>query len=67
MSQPPPVAPRIDVHAHFYPLLSQAQGDVLGLPETPWLRDNGDGTGHMMAGDREYRPVEAPCGTPRRG
>ncbi len=58
----PPDAPleRIDIHSHFYPLLSQRQGQTLGLATTPWLRDNGDGTGMMMAGDSEYRPVDAP-------
>ena len=56
--------PRIDVHSHFYPLLSRAQGEVLGLSQTPWLRDDGDGTGFMMEGDREYRPVEAPLWDP---
>ncbi len=56
--------PRVDVHSHFYPLLSREQGEVLGLAQTPWLRDNGDGTGHMMAGDAEYRPVQAPLWDP---
>jgi aminocarboxymuconate-semialdehyde decarboxylase len=50
---------RIDMHAHFYPKLTRQQGELLGLAATPWLRDDGDGTGFMMAGDREYRPVEA--------
>ncbi len=57
--------PRVDVHAHFYPLLTRAQGETLGLAETPWLRDDGDGTGFMMAGDSEYRPVQAPLWDPR--
>ena len=52
---------RIDIHAHFYPLISRQDASILGLgSETPWLRDDGDGTGQMMAGDREYRPVKAP-------
>ena len=63
-SNPSDKAPRIDIHSHFYPLLSQQQGEVLGLPATPWLRDNGDGTGFMMEGDREYRPVQAPLWDP---
>jgi aminocarboxymuconate-semialdehyde decarboxylase len=52
--------PRIDVHSHFYPKLSRTDGELLGLAATPWLRDDGDGTGYMMSGDREYRPVQAP-------
>lgn len=51
---------RVDVHSHFYPKLSRSQGDVLELAETPWLRDDGDGSGFMMSGDKEYRPVQAP-------
>lgn len=53
-------APRIDMHSHFYPKLTKAQGEVLGLDAAPWLRDDGDGTGFMMSGDAEYRPVQAP-------
>ncbi len=56
---------RIDIHSHFYPKLTRAQGDVLGLEATPWLRDDGDGTGFMMEGEREYRPVQAPLWDPR--
>lgn len=57
--------PRIDVHAHFYPLMSRKEAASLGLGQTtPWLRDNGDGTGHMMVGEHEYRPVQAPLWDP---
>ena len=55
---------RVDIHSHFYPLLTRHQGETLGVDATPWLRDNGDGTGHMMAGAAEYRPVEAPLWDP---
>ena len=55
---------RIDVHAHFYPRLSRADAASLGLAEMPWLRDDGDGTGQMMVGDTEYRPVAAPLWDP---
>ncbi|MFG2196421.1 amidohydrolase family protein [Streptomyces sp. NPDC048639] len=50
----------IDVHAHVFPRLSQAEARVLGGPVEPWLRVLGDGTGMMMNGDQEYRPVRAP-------
>ncbi|MFD0692316.1 amidohydrolase family protein [Actinomadura fibrosa] len=48
----------IDVHAHVFPRISRAEARVLGADE-PWLRENGDGTGMMMSGDAEYRPVDA--------
>jgi len=37
---------------------------TLGIDDAPWLRDDGDGTGFMMAGDAEYRPVQAPLWDP---
>jgi len=55
---------RIDIHSHFYPLLSRTQAETLGVVDPPWLRDNGDGTGSMMAGNSEYRPVDAPLWDP---
>ncbi|MGI9606136.1 MAG: amidohydrolase family protein [Acidimicrobiales bacterium] len=58
-------ARRIDVHAHFYPLLAAHDGGDLGIEGVPWLRDDGDGTGQMMVGDAEFRPVEAPLWDPR--
>lgn len=64
MNSPSP-APRVDVHAHFYPLITRQQASSLGLgQETPWLRDDGDGTGQMMVGQHEYRPVDAPLWDP---
>jgi aminocarboxymuconate-semialdehyde decarboxylase len=57
--------PRTDIHSHFHPLLSREQGEMLGLSAPPWLRDDGDGTGFMMQGDRKYRPVDAPLWDPR--
>ncbi len=52
------------MHSHFYPKLTQKQGEVLGLTAIPWLRDDGDGTGFMMSGNQEYRPVQAPLWDP---
>ncbi|NNF53219.1 MAG: amidohydrolase [Acidimicrobiales bacterium] len=57
-------ARRIDVHSHFFPALSKEDAAILCSPDAPWLRDNGDGTGFMMSGDHEYRPVEAPLWDP---
>jgi aminocarboxymuconate-semialdehyde decarboxylase len=53
-------SPRIDVHSHFFPPLTKAQSSTLGVAKGPWLRDDGDGTGFIMAGDDEYRPIEEP-------
>ena len=50
--------PVVDVHAHFFPRISRGEGASLGS-NGPWLRDDGDGTGQMMVGGREYRPVDA--------
>ncbi|MCX4878631.1 amidohydrolase family protein [Streptomyces sp. NBC_00847] len=49
----------IDVHAHVFPRISRTDARVLRDHDGPWLRDHGDGTGMMMAGDTEYRPVTA--------
>ena len=58
------VGRRIDIHSHFFPLLSKAQSFTLGIENAPWLRDDGDGTGFIMAGDAEYRPIQAPLWDP---
>ena len=55
---------RVDVHSHFFPLIEADQAGILGNPDAPWLRDDGDGTGFIMAGDSEYRPVQAPLWDP---
>lgn len=47
----------IDVHAHVFPRISRADAGLLRDQDGPWLRDHGDGTGMMMLGDAEYRPV----------
>lgn len=57
----PPSGPlvKIDIHAHFFPLLSREQAtSSLGREDAAWLRDNGDGTGHLMTRGEPYRPVE---------
>lgn len=47
----------IDVHAHVFPRISRAESGILNGSGEPWLRVHGDGTGMMMSGDDEYRPV----------
>ncbi|GAA1571164.1 amidohydrolase family protein [Actinomadura kijaniata] len=56
----------IDVHAHVFPRLTRAEGRVLTDAGEPWLRVNGDGTGMMMSGDEEYRPVTEALWDPAR-
>ncbi len=53
MSKPPV----IDIHSHFFPPITQAEAHALDPVAAPWLRDNGDGTGHIMQGDKAFRPV----------
>jgi len=54
----------IDVHTHVFPRLSRADGQVLASASEPWLREHGDGTGMMMSGGEEFRPVTAPLWDP---
>jgi len=55
----------IDMHAHFFPLIDQKLAATLDQT-APWLRDNGDGTGHIMQGDRAFRPVYSALWDPAR-
>ncbi|NLZ10100.1 MAG: amidohydrolase [Alcaligenaceae bacterium] len=48
----------IDIHSHFFPLISQATASAMDAERAPWLRVNDDGeSGHIMLGDRSFRPV----------
>jgi len=58
--------PVIDMHAHFFPPISQAMAATLDAQTAPWLRDNGDGTGHIMQGDTAFRPVYSALWNPAR-
>jgi aminocarboxymuconate-semialdehyde decarboxylase len=49
----------VDVHAHVFPRVSRDEARVLAGAGEPWLREHRDGTGMMMSGDGEYRPVGA--------
>lgn len=56
----------IDAHTHVFPRISRAESRILTGADEPWLRVHADGTGMMMSGDREYRPVVAPLWDPHR-
>lgn len=56
----------IDVHTHVFPRLSRTESRILAGAGEPWLRVHGDGTGMMMSGEDEYRPVVAPLWDPHR-
>ncbi|MGW6455908.1 amidohydrolase family protein [Streptomyces sp. NPDC055078] len=54
----------IDVHAHVFPQISRPESRILRDVGAPWLRVHGDGTGMMMSGAEEYRPVTGPLWDP---
>ncbi|MEW1657636.1 amidohydrolase family protein [Streptomyces sp. NPDC093707] len=47
----------IDVHTHLFPRISRAESRILAGAGAPWLRELGDGSGMMMSGAADYRPV----------
>ncbi len=47
---------KIDIHAHFFPKLSQADAAQLNAETAPWLHTDGE-TGQIMVADRPFRPV----------
>jgi aminocarboxymuconate-semialdehyde decarboxylase len=49
---------RIDIHAHLFPRIAREDAAAAD-PRAPWLADHGDGTGHIMLGDKPFRPVAA--------
>ncbi len=48
----------IDMHSHFFPAMDVAYRDRALSEGLPWLRDDGNGTGAIMQGVGEFRPVE---------
>jgi aminocarboxymuconate-semialdehyde decarboxylase len=53
---------KIDMHAHHFPVVAQAQADLLGPGIGPWLRIDNSGeargeSGHIMRGETAFRPV----------
>jgi aminocarboxymuconate-semialdehyde decarboxylase len=48
----------IDIHSHFFPRISRAAAQAVDAERAPWLQVDADGdTGHIMLGDRPFRPV----------
>jgi len=48
----------VDIHAHAFPRITQAEAAAAD-PRAPWLEDHADGSGHIMQGDKPFRPVQA--------
>src|SRR5262245_50856101 len=56
----------VDIHAHFLPREWPDLATRFGTPDWPWLRHDGPGTGMLMVGEREFRPVTEACWNPVR-
>lgn len=57
---------KIDIHAHHFPLLSREEGAAIDPQSSLWLRVDASGdTGHIMTGDKSFRPVERVLWDPR--
>jgi aminocarboxymuconate-semialdehyde decarboxylase len=49
---------RIDIHSHFFPLITREEAAHLDEHQAPWLALDASGeTGMIMSGDRAFRPV----------
>lgn len=52
---------KIDIHAHFFPRITREEAARLDPEHAPWLAiDAQSGNGQIMAGERAFRPVQAP-------
>ena len=50
---------KVDIHAHHFPRIAQAEAARLDAAQGPWLRIDGDGEhGQIMAGAQPFRPVD---------
>ncbi len=56
----------IDIHSHFFPILSSAQSKILDPNKGPWLDVRSKGYGMIMTGNKEYRPVRDSLWCPER-
>ena len=58
---------RIDIHSHFFPLITREEAANLDPDHAPWLAPAADGESAMiMTGNREFRPVTRPLWDARR-
>ncbi|MFJ4292801.1 amidohydrolase family protein [Cupriavidus sp. NPDC089707] len=49
---------KIDMHAPFFPRIAREEAAALDADNAPWLAIDADGeTGHIMVGDKRFRPV----------
>jgi aminocarboxymuconate-semialdehyde decarboxylase len=48
----------IDMHSHFFPKMDDAYRTRAEAEGLPWLRDAGGGSGFIMQGAKEFRPVD---------
>jgi aminocarboxymuconate-semialdehyde decarboxylase len=56
----------IDMHTHFFPRVTREEAARLDPARAPWLQTHPDGTGHIMQGERPFRPVYAALWDPAR-
>jgi aminocarboxymuconate-semialdehyde decarboxylase len=57
----------IDMHAHCFPRISRAEAFAVDAERAPWIDMAADGeNGHIMLGDRSFRPVQAQLWDPAR-
>ncbi|MFJ3055466.1 amidohydrolase family protein [Herbaspirillum sp. NPDC087042] len=56
----------VDIHSHFFPPITQAEAAALDPALAPWLRDDGNGQGMIMTGDKAFRPVYSALWDPAR-
>lgn len=59
-------SPVIDIHSHFFPPITQSEAAALDPDAAPWLRDDGNGKGMIVAGSRAFRPVYSALWDPAR-
>lgn len=58
---------RVDMHSHFFPVVSRTEAERLDERNGPWLSiDAGGETGMIMTGDRAFRPVTRALWDPQR-
>ena len=61
MTAPDGMVKKVDIHSHFYPLISKQQAKVYDTQTGPWLKQLDEKRGMLMRGDEEFRPVYSAC------